>query len=116
MGEVRYRVSGVSMGFMIAIAAIFDLLQFLLTLTVIGSLLAWLVTVFAGMIFFVWFLILGINYFSGKKAAAKVGTILSTSVLEFIPILNALPTITIGVITIALVSRMEDRMSAKERV
>lgn len=114
MGEVRYRVSGVSLGFMLALAAIFDLLQFLLTLTVVGALFSWLVTAIAVTIYAIWFLLLGVNYFSGRKAASKMIAALTTAVVEFIPLVSALPTITIGVLAIALISRSEDRARGGE--
>lgn len=113
MARVKYRVSSVNISFMLAIAIIFDLLQFLLTLTVIGALLSWLVTAFAVCMFAIWFLILGVNYFSGRKAAAKMASVIGTAVIEFIPVINALPSITIGVLAIALVSRSEDRLAAR---
>lgn len=114
MAQVRYRVSNVSLGFMLALAVVFDLLQFLLTLTVVGALFTLLFGFVGFIIYAIWFLILGVNYIQGRKAAAKLGTLIATWVVEFMPLLNALPSMTVGVLLIALISRAEDRATFKE--
>jgi hypothetical protein len=114
MNTVKYRVSGVSLGFLIALAVVFDALQIFLTLTVFGAIFTVLVTFIAAVIFFLSFAILGVSYFSGRKPGLKIATIFTSSVLELVPILSAFPTVTIGVLGIALISRHEDRLAAKE--
>lgn len=103
------RVSAITLFFMIMISIVLDGVQFLLTLTVVGALFAWLVTALAMCIFGVWFLLLGINYFSGRKAGLKMASMFSSVVIELVPILSALPGITIGVLGVVAASRLEDR-------
>jgi predicted membrane protein len=112
-GQVRYRIGNVAAGFILAFTVIADLSQFLLTLTGVGALLAPLVTFLVTTTLFIWFLLLGVNYIAGKRAAAKAITALSVVVAEFIPVINALPTFTIGAIVIIWSSRAEDKDKQK---
>lgn len=109
--------------FMLLVALIGDMFQFLLNLAdiipVLGfaiSLLAILVTFFEMCIFGVWFAIMGINYFSGKKSGMKTLSAFGSLAIEAIPLLDALPGITMGVLGIIISSRLEEKAgSAKEQ-
>jgi hypothetical protein len=109
----RRKISNVNAFFIIAVAVICDCLQFLLTLGVISSIFNVLITIIAWVIFGVWFFILGINYFKGKKALSKVVSVFGSLVIELIPILDALPTLTLGVIGIIVSSRKEEAEARK---
>jgi hypothetical protein len=115
-GRVSYRIGGVTVAFMLALALVLDLVQILLTLTGVGALLAWLVTAVGTTAFGIWFLLMRVNYFSGRKAAQKMAATLAGVVAEFVPVINALPAMTISVIAVVLLSRAEDRERLKERL
>lgn len=103
------RISGVTAFFMVLVAASIDGLQFVLAfvpgLDVVAD---FMLGALAAMIFGVWFAIVGVNYFSGKKAGQKIAALFGTSITELIPLLDALPALTIGVITIIVQTRAED--------
>lgn len=107
--SVEYRVSNTTAGFIIAVALLCDGAQFLLNfIPAIGQMLSWLITFSALAVFALWFALLGISYFSGKKASSKVLSLLSATVVEMVPIINAVPAITMGVIGVIVASRAED--------
>lgn len=112
--KITYRVSFVTAFFMLALAAIIDLIQFLLNLTVILIPLTWLFTALAAITFAIWFLIVGVSYFSGKRAGLKMVASVGSVVAEFVPVINALPAVTTGVVLVIIVSRIEDWERAKE--
>ncbi|MDB5264978.1 MAG: hypothetical protein JWN64_549 [Parcubacteria group bacterium] len=104
----KYRIGGTAAGFMIGTAILFDAIQFLLTLTVIGSLVTFLVTILATIVFALWFALLGESIF--KQNAAKKALISMASVItELVPVIDALPAITLGVVALIAQSRSEDR-------
>lgn len=103
----EYKISNVQIGLLVGTAVLIDGIQALLTLTVIGSVFAVFLSVFAAMSFFLWFASLHINYF-GKGAAIKMLASLGTLVAELIPIISGLPAITAGVVTLIVQSRIED--------
>ncbi len=107
--EIRYRITGVTGCFMIAIAVLLDLLQILFTITLIFALAADLVTFIAAGIFGLWFLILGVSYTGGSRGMMKFMTAILSSVTELVPVIDAMPALTIGIATIILASRAEDR-------
>ena len=105
---MTHRISTVSAGLMIGVAVLIDGIQFLLTLTVIGSLVSMLLSVFVWVAFLLWFALQGVSYFD--KGAATRGFILIFSVIvELVPMINALPATTLGVVALVIHTRMEDR-------
>ena len=93
---------------MIAVAVIYDLVQIALTWLLgwigVGFIGSWLMTIWAGMTFGLWFTLKGASIISGKRAAALgIGAI-----IEAIPLLNALPGWTVSVIISLSVTRAED--------
>lgn len=56
----------------------------------------------------VWFVILGVNFFGGSKAGTKIASILTTAIIEAVPLIDALPGLTMGVATIIWATRKED--------
>ena len=115
-GTPRVRVGNFMGGALIALAFLFDLIQFLVSFlhvvpwvgNAIAFVVALFITCFAYITFGIWFALLRVNYFTGKQAALKILTLIGTLGLELIPLIDALPAITAGVITMVIVSRIED--------
>lgn len=101
------RIGNVTAGAIIATALVIDGIQFLLTLTVVGSVIAAVMTFLAGFGFWLWFSILGVKYL-GKEGNKKLLISLTAFITELIPIVDALPATTAGVILIIIQTRIED--------
>ncbi len=104
--ENKKTIGNVTAGLMILLALVGDGLQFLLTLSVLLLPLSVLVTFLFSTSFVLWFLILGA--YSGKGAEKKALTSGVSTVAEFIPIINAVPAITAGVLINIVLSRIDD--------
>lgn len=104
--EKKHKIGNVTAGFMILLALIVDGLQFILTLAVALIPFSLLVTFIAGIGFALWFFLLGA--YSGKGAEKKVLTSAVSVVAEFIPVINAVPAITAGVVLNIVLSRLDD--------
>ena len=115
MGGPTYRISWLTASFMIAIALVLDAIQFVLTLFLLTEPLAELATFIAIPVFGVWFLLLGVNYFGGKRSTTKVISALGSTVVELIPFVDALPGITLGVGGVIWASRKEDKVAFEEQ-
>ena len=76
------------------------------TLSVLLLPLSLLVTFLFSVGFALWFFILGA--YSGKGAEKKVLTSLVSVVAEFVPVINAVPAITAGIIINITLSRLDD--------
>ncbi len=104
----KYRISGVTAGFIICLTILVDLSQILLTLSVIGS----IVSFFLGVIlcFGLWliFTLHGVKY-SGTGGLKKVAASFGTMALEIVPVIDALPFATIGAIMVLNETRKEDK-------
>lgn len=111
--NVHYRVSMVSAGFMVAFAFFADIFQVLLTLTGVLIVVSGIVAFIVGGGISLWLRICGVSFMDGKKGVQKFLTILSTSVVELIPLLDALPTLTIGTIILIRTARAEDVAKAR---
>lgn len=107
------RISNLVAGLMLGTALIFDGLQVLLTLTVVGSVASPLITFAAVSMFALWFLIYGINYIGGRKAGIKLASTVGATVAELVPLINGLPAITLGVLGVIYASRKEDKENAE---
>lgn len=115
----RMRVSVLTALFMMIVALLFDMLQFFVSflhaLPVIGNAAAIVFTWFLGVIatisFALWFTLLGVSYF-GKNSTKKLTVVIGATVAEMVPIINALPAITLGVAAIILIARSEDSKGA----
>lgn len=105
---MNYRIHTITAGLMIGVAVLADGIQFLLTLTVIGSIVAMFVSAFVWIVFLIWFALCGVSYFD--RGGATRGLIMLTSAItELIPFINAVPAITLGVVALIIHSRIEDR-------
>lgn len=93
------RIGLVTMIFAPMLALLFDLLSSFIP--IVGSIL-WIV-------FAIWFFILGISPLNLKRLA----TMLSSVVIELIPLVSILPSITVGVIAIIVMVKLEDKVGIK---
>jgi hypothetical protein len=101
---------------MVSFALLFDAAQFLATflhiLPVVGNaaalVFAWFITILAASVFGVWFALHGISYATGRGAGRRMLIALSAVIIELLPIIDALPAITVGVIGIIIESRIQD--------
>lgn len=117
------RVGNFNAGLLIGFAVLCDLTQFVLSflhvIPYVGNAIAFVlvlyVTIVAYLVLGIWFAICGVNYFTGNKAALKVLTLLASIGIELIPIVDSLPAITAGVITMVIVSRIEDAAGVKAK-
>ncbi len=100
-GEKPKGLSNVTVILMIITALFFDLLQFLLSYIYMD----WLVGIFAGLTFFLWFLMKGIKLLKPKRLAALGGA----SIVEMVPIpfIASLPAWTAAVVYTALDSKIK---------
>lgn len=98
----------------IGFALTLDLLQFLLTLTIIGSVGAFFLGTVGGVALWLIFMLHGVKY-SGTGALKKISASFGTLVLEMIPLIDALPLITIGAVMLILQTRKEDVEKQKQQ-
>lgn len=113
MYEDRNRMSGFHSGTLISVAVFFEVVQVILSLIpFIGGLIASLITLFAFLVFWVWFHVLGIGFFDTTLRLVVRMTMLFT---EIIPYVNMLPILTIGTILVIWQVRHEDKKYNKER-
>lgn len=92
-----------TIGLMAATALFFDMLQALLTPIFLG----WMVTPIAYGTFGLWFRMRGLNFFTLKRAR----TLGIGFVIEMIPGLDVLPTITYTVVRVALDTKFKESVS-----
>lgn len=92
---------------MIVTALLVDGVQALLTFSVLLLPLSVLITFMAAAMFFLWFALLGVRYV-GNGGGKKLLVALGSTVAELVPVVNALPVTTAGVIGIIVQTRIED--------
>lgn len=113
--DVHYRIGSIAAFFIIATAVFFDAIGFLLMLTGIGEIVTEIMGITGAIMFFIWFMFLGVNYLSGRSSQ-KLGVMGVSSLVEAIPFLNGIsPTFTIGVLVLIRITRKEDREKAEKR-
>lgn len=102
----EHKVGNVTWGIMILIGIIIDITQALLALTGVGAVVGSGITIAADFAFGLWFAILGVSLIGkgGKKALTGAAAL----VADTIPLVNALPATTIGIIVIVLLDRAEE--------
>lgn len=85
---------------MVSVALFYDALQWLLTFIFMG----WLVGIFAGLTFYVWFKLRGLSFMKPKRFATFGGSF----ILELIPVVgDILPTWTAAITYLALDSKIK---------
>lgn len=92
---------------MIVTALLVDGVQALLTFSVLLLPLSVLITFMAAAMFFLWFALSGVRYV-GNDGGKKLLVALGSTVAELVPVVNALPVTTAGVIGIIVQTRIED--------
>lgn len=103
--DPNIKLENVIIGLMVGVALFFDAFQFLINLIPIaGQILASGVELVVMGIFYFWFKSYDISFATPKRAAIMG----SSFILELIPILNALPAITLAVLLVALDARIKD--------
>lgn len=113
--KLTYRIGGIGGGLIVSIAVVADLLQVLLSLTVVFALGDDIATIIAeGLIAFFLF-IRGVNFFKGKKAFARVMSFFGETVIELVPFVDALPTLTAATIYQIHSTRVEDKLEFQEK-
>jgi hypothetical protein len=110
-----HKISNVAAAGMLGVALILDLVQFLLTLAILTVLVNILITFLAVCIFGIWFAVMGINYFQGRKAGLKVLSSFGATIIELVPVIDGLPGITAGVLGIIVSSRLEERTKSVQK-
>ncbi len=94
---------------MIIIAILFDGIQFLLTLTGVGIILAIPIGWFAEISFTLWYFLIGAISITGKSSGLKTFSILGSAVIESVGLVDDLPGITAGVVGVIVSTRIEDK-------
>lgn len=112
MDNHHQRIGNTTAVMMICVALFFDALQILATVAVIGVVIGPLVSLFAFLTFFTWFKIKGIPFVAGRK---RVGVWVLTGLAEFLPLLGAIPAVTLGIIAVILITKAEDKALSEER-
>lgn len=112
--NTKYRISGFSLGIIVGFALLLDVLQFFLTLTIVGSAGAFFLGAVGGIALFLIFMLHGVKY-SGAGALKKISASFGTLVLEMIPLIDALPLITVGAVMVILQTRREDVEKQKQQ-
>ena len=85
--------------FMLVVAIFFDILQWLLVFIFMG----WLVGIFAGLTFYVWFKMRGQSFMKPKRFLTFGGTF----IIEAIPVISSLPAWTAAITILALDSKIK---------
>ncbi len=107
--EPKMRIGFVATSLLLVVALTLDALQFLLLfIPGLDVVFDFFIGVIAIIVFGVWFAILGVNYFSGDRTGAKLLSMVGSSVVELVPLLDALPGITLGVWGIIYAVQKED--------
>ena len=97
-------LNNTTIALMISVALFFDALQWLLAFIFMG----WLVTIFAGLTFYVWFKIRGMSFMKPKRFATFGGSF----IVELIPVIgDVLPTWTASITYLALDSKIKKVLS-----
>lgn len=103
---MRRRIPNTTAILMISVALLFDLIQFILTALFIGMILnPVIVTPLAWFTFFLWYKFRGVNI---TDKVSRFATMTVTPLIEFIPMINALPAWTLGVFIMISIVKAED--------
>ena len=112
----KHLIGDVSANALIAVAALLDMFQFMVSflyiLVPIGPplavMLTWATSLVAFCIFSFWFGLLGVSYFSGKRALQRLLIGFGLPIAELLPLINMFPWITIGVALTIVTTRMAE--------
>ena len=106
MSEEKKGLDNTTIALMIIVAFFYDALQMLLAFIFLG----WVVGIFAGLTFYIWFKIHGLNFMKPKRFL----TFGIASIIEMFPIipLSALPAWTLAIVILALDSKIKQVLPA----
>ncbi len=90
------KINGLSAIGLTVVALVFDILSLVPLLNIITGLVGWF-------IFSLWFFLLGFGLLEGRRLV----TIMSSMIIEVVPLLSWLPTMTIGVIALILMVNLK---------
>lgn len=109
----KYRISKTTGALMIGTALLIDTFEFFLTALAIGAIANWATWVVSWIIFPMWFLIKGASYTKNKKLG--MGALVGMAI-GLIPIINALPELTLVIWLNIMAVRKEDEEKFAKRV
>lgn len=103
----KRRISSIQAIFMLAVAGVFDLIQFLISfIPYVGWIISVFLSIFVWLTFYMWFKLNGISFLD--KGARLAITFFLGAIIEVIPIINILPGWTLSVVLMLLIIRAED--------
>ncbi len=111
MAQYKPRIGNNTVWLMIGVAAVYDSLQVISDIAIIGLILGTLISIFAFLTFWLWFKLKGISL-AGLKKSLVMGIF---SFLEIIPLINDIPGWILSTIIIIIISRTEDRLLSEEK-
>ena len=91
---------------LIVTAGCIDLFQALLNILIVGEFFSAIISVCADVLFIIWFWMLGVSFTKNPKNLAAMGT---QALIGLVPILNTLPELTLGVLAVVLITKVEDK-------
>lgn len=104
--EKKQRIGNTQGVLMIGVAVVVDFVQGLLTAGIVGLIVSTFISIFAWLMFFLWFKLNSIGMLdSGARLAV---TIWGVAFIEMIPVINVLPAWTISVAIMLFIVRSED--------
>lgn len=112
--KVSYRISTVTAGLILACTLVLDGIGFLLTLTLVGSIVAAFIGAVAAFVLWLTFALHGVKY-TGAAGMRRLAVMLVTAVGEIIPIVGALPLTTVGAAIIIVQTRAEDKVESAKK-
>ncbi|MEA2112713.1 MAG: hypothetical protein U9P50_01945 [Patescibacteria group bacterium] len=109
MAKEKQKIDNITAALMIGTAILIDSIQALLTMILIGPFVNWMISIFAWMTFFLWFILKGVRFTSNPK---RVFTFLGGSLLEAVPIIATLPVWTAVISTTIFTMRAERKLKS----
>lgn len=105
--EDKEKIDNITAAMMISTAILVDGIQILLTIIFIGPFVNWLISIFAFMTFFLWFMLKGVKFTSNPK---RVFTFMGGSLMEVIPGIATLPAWTATIVITLLTIKTEEKV------
>jgi hypothetical protein len=94
---------------MVGTAALVDSGQFVLNLIpVLGQFMGLMMSFIAFIGFVLWFALMGVNFIAGRRAGMKMMAAFGTTIVELVPLVQALPAMSMGVAITIIASWLED--------
>ncbi len=104
--EKKQRIGKIMAAALIGTALFIDLFEALLNVVGIGEALSTVISVASDTLFMIWFWMLGIGFVKSPKKLAAMSI---QAIMGFIPVINTLPELTIGIMAIVFLTRAEDK-------